>query len=225
MTLDVLATTARPQTASLHLAGPNGAVKTAAIDAAGKTIALQLVAPPGASHVDLSTDARPLPAPGDQRDRRFRLLDWNVRPTSVASAAAQVDALLRPVTAAISANIAVDFGAGCYGPETGGGNTWHWCGSSGELTLRNDSGETYAAQLQYSLTTAKPSSVSVRRGDRRSMYRSSPQGNAVDQPIVYDIPPGQTIVQFGTDAPQVVDARRCTPSRVASLESSSRRTP
>jgi phosphoglycerol transferase len=209
VTLDVLATTARPQTASLNLAGPAGAMKRAAIDAAGKNITLQFVAPPGTSQVELTTDARPRPASGDEPDRRFRLLDWNVRAASVAAAAAQMNALLSPVTASISANITLGFGAGCYGPETANGSAWHWCGNTGELTLRNDSGETYAAQLQYSLTTAQPSSVSVRLGKRLSVYRSLPQGNAVQQPIV--IPPGQTTLQFGTTAQPVVapsDPRR-----------------
>lgn len=127
---------------------------------------------------------------------------------SLGAATKQIDELLEAAGGA-PANISLTFGNGCYGSESSGIRTWHWCGNSGELTLTNDSAHSRVVELQYYLTTGQPAAVSATVNGVARTFQGLPSGTFIKEAIV--VAPGRNVLRFSSNAKPIAlptDPRR-----------------
>jgi phosphoglycerol transferase len=137
--------------------------------------------PPGTSVVRLSSDCRRLQTPSDARPLVFRIDNFR---------AALADATPLPE---------LTWSGGFYPLERNEGKTWHWCSSSGELTIRNPgpASETNIRMIVAS-RQAIPSPLSITGPGFAESITISPAGAVFSKRFL--VPQGNSVIRFSSPA-------------------------
>ena len=182
--LVVLAGGAGPSSLTVSEGGSEEAIQ---ITGKGTPYSKKIRLPPGRHVVSLSTDARPIEAPGDPRVLVFRLASARLHRVQEAN-------LPSPGLAWI---------LGCFALEGGPGLDWRWCRGRGELMLDNPWRSPARLRLSTRLSTgySKPATVIFESDVLSGAVAVTSAGTLFEKELV--VPPGQHLIRFHADARRV----------------------
>jgi hypothetical protein len=153
-----------------------------------------LVLFPGENTLDFSCRAPKAEAPNDPRTMVLRFEHFSVESDGKAlpkeANRSQASPLLIP-------------GAGFYGLEVAGADTWRWCQRKCELILDNDTARPIVALFAATLITGQKEISVVKLESRVFTKTYSVNADGLNATERFVLPPGRYTLVFSTDAPRV----------------------
>ncbi len=162
----------------------------------------------GENIITFSTDA-PKVNNGDPRTLCVRLYNFSLKNADTNNSDSE-----EPLE-----KIACEWNGGFYGLETYGGQDFRWCSESGSLYLTNCTTDEVEATLVFSPTTLYSEPYTLTVSIYGSTYEYEMKNEQAQQSITVNLKPGETIVDFSTDAPPLeVDDPRTLCFRIWDFE-------
>jgi len=165
-----------------------------AVNSIPRTYVSTLVLLPGENSLDFSCRAPRAEAPKDPRTMVLRFDHFSVESDGKALPTDADRSLASPLLIP---------GAGFYGLEASGDDTWRWCQRKCELILDNDTARPIVALFDATLITGQKemSTVTLGSGIFAKTYRVNLDGLHARERFI--APPGRYTLAFSTDAPPV----------------------
>ena len=166
---------------SLRVDGP-GWVETIPLNAAPRPVGHGLTIPPGISAVHMHSDCPQLEVATDARPLVFRIDNFK---------AAFTDSTPAP---------ALEWGDGFYPLEKDAVRTWHWCSSTGVITMRNSgpASETTVHMLVVS-SQSQPAPLSISGPGFAESLTIGPARTEFSKRFV--VPQGNSVIRFASSSP------------------------
>ena len=174
-----------PGACSLHIDGPGWNETVPLTNATPRPLVHSLEAPPGTSFVRMTSDCQRL-VTTDPRPLVFRIDNFSAGPAAVAPE--------------------VTWSSGFYDLEKSANDSWHWCSSSGDLTIRNP-GAAGEAVIHMVLASAQvqPSPLSITGPGFGESVTINPAGAVFSKRFL--LPQGGSVVHFSSPATPLTSSK------------------